>query len=176
MVQAGPASTVSALVLASIAVFWQGLEYYVERPAAPPVPAPPSLQEVIGALRKARPSRRRRRSTQPQQAATTTPPATKGRKPKVGPRRRRRRTASASSAGWWVAALLAGLASVVAFFGLRRAWEPANPQALADLAPGLGDNGAQSPPRPRPQRSARPSGHLGDASILDQLAAAEYRR
>ncbi len=169
MVQAGPASTVTALVLACVGVLWQGLDYST-RPVPPPVPAPPSLQEVVDALQKARPSRRRRRSPQPQ------PQPSKGRKPKVGPRRRRRRTASASSTGWWVAALLAGLASVAAFFGLRRASEPVNSPGLADLAPGLGDNGAQSPPRPRPQRSARPTGHLGEASILDQLAAAEYRR
>ena len=175
MVQAGPASTVTALVLACVGVLWQGLDY-TTRPVPPPVPAPPSLQEVVDALQKARPSRRRRRPPQPQPAATTPPPAKKGRKRKVGRRHRRRRTGKASSTGWWVAALLAGLASVAAFFGLCRASEPVNSPGLADLAPGLGDNGAQSPPRPRPQRSARPSGHLGESSILDQLAAAEYRR
>ncbi len=177
MVQAGPASTATALALAAFGVLWQGLDY-TTRPANPPAPVPPSLQEVVEALQKARPSRpsrRRRRSPQPQSAATTPPPASRGRKPKVDRLHRRRRTAEASSTRWWVAALLAGLASVAVFFGLRRASAPVN-SGLADLAPGLGDNGAQSPPRPRPSRSARPSGHLGESSILDQLAAAEYRR
>ena len=176
--QPGPFSSVAAAVILALASFWTGS--VVQGPGAPQVADQEPVRVAPAAARKAR----RRRAT------TTLAPTPAKKVPLTGvaPRRKRSKKRSRDSGTPAVGASYAALATFAVVSVLtgalasQRTSAAAEPSRdLADLAPGFGNDGAASPPRPsRVAAAAVPVelelGSFGNSALLTSLARREVRQ
>ena len=155
----------AAVLFAALTVHQRDSLIHVPPPVAPQEPA----ERLIPAPR---PQSRRRRSVV---KTTTEAPVARKRRKSRGARPRKQEGGALSV---WLTALVCGLIAA----GLAvaaRVWRR-DPVPLADLAPGLGDDGRNSPPRAAARAAPRLAAHanvtFNDPRVLDFLASLEVTR
>ncbi len=175
----GPVVSIAAVVSVLSAVLFGVRQLDVAPPAqelaqvlAPVVASLPSVA-VAPPPRKAA---RRRRSPVVESTTTAAPKRRPSRRKGIAARRRRRKQ-QAGLLSWGLLLLVAGIVAVGAYALRHQLAASADRAPLADLAPGVGNDGLRSPPR-KPPRRRLPAAvvHVGDVSVLDALARAEVRK
>ena len=176
--QPGPFSSIAAAVILALGSFWTGS--LVHGPGAPLVADQELVRVAPAAARKAR---RRRATTTPAPAPAKKAPLTG-----VAPRRKRAKKRTRDSQTPAAGASYAALATVAVVSVLtgalasQRSPAAAQPSRdLADLAPGFGNDGVASPPRPSQVAAATVPvelelGSFGNSALLASLARREVRQ